>query len=71
MKKSTKRLALHTQTIRPLQSADLAHAVGGSNTIGSSGTSVIRPTTGQSGPSVIRPTTGQSGPSVIVPGGGH
>lgn len=66
MKKATKRLALHTQTIRPLQSSDLAHVAGGT-----SGTSVISISRPQSGPSVLHPTTGQSGPSVIMPGGGH
>ncbi len=50
MKKSTKRLALSTQTIRALQADDLARVAGGSVTISQSGgTSVIS----QSGTSVM------------------
>lgn len=58
MKKSTKRLALTTQTIRTLQNDELGAVVGG--TIGTSGPSVIS----QSGTSVIS----QSGTSVMTSG---
>ncbi len=59
MKKSTKRLALTTQTIRTLQNDELGAVVGGS--IGGSGTSVISVS---GGTSVIS----QSGTSVMTPG---
>ncbi len=69
MKKITKHLALHTETIRSLQSEDLSQVHGGSGT--TVPTSIIRPT----GTSIIAPgTTVQSitgGTSIIVPGGGH
>lgn len=66
MKKITKRLTLQTQTIRVLQSEDLSQVAGG--TIGTYGTTIIRPT----GTSIIAPgTIVQTGTSIIVPGGGH
>ena len=59
MKKSSKRLALTTQTIRPLQTDDLAQVHGGDSIL--TGTSVIRPGTG---------TTAQPGTTVLSPSGG-
>lgn len=60
MKKTTKRLALTTQTIRALQTDELSHVQGGSLTSG--GTSIIRPT----GTSIINPSTiVQTGTSII------
>lgn len=69
MKKIAKRLALNTQTIRPLQSDELRHVAGGTTQSGTSvisasgGTSVIRPTTGASG------TIPVTGTSVSISGG--
>lgn len=66
MKKApSKRLALHTQTIRNLQAGDLSQVQGG--TLGPP-TSIIRPT----GTSIIAPgTIAQTGTSIISAGGGH
>lgn len=63
MKKSSKRLALTTQTIRSLQNDELATVAGGS--LGGSGPSVISQSTGTSVISVSGGTSVISGPSVI------
>jgi len=63
MKKTTKRLAVSTQTIRSLQTDELSQVQGGSLTVG---TTVIRST----GTSIIAPSTSvQTGTSIIS--GGH
>jgi hypothetical protein len=62
MKKSSKRLSLSTQTIRPLQTEDLAQIHGGTGTI-TTGTTIIQPGTGTSihtGTTVLSPSGGTS-----------
>jgi hypothetical protein len=70
MKKPTKKLSLTTQTIRNLQSGELARVVGGS-LVGTSGTSTIHPNTtlGQSTSVISRNPSGGL-PSGGLPSGG-